>query len=64
MNSAAPELAAFKYLYPYLVKGGVIIFDDYGQPGHENQKSALDEFCVQIDKYIFPLPTGQGLFIK
>ena len=64
MNSAKPEVEALDYFFPIMVKGGVVVFDDYGQPGHEKQKKALDEYCKQHGKLIYTIPTGQGLLIK
>ena len=37
-----PTLHALKYLYPKLVKGGVLILDDYGH--WEGCKAAVDEY--------------------
>lgn len=64
MNSALPEMMAIKYFWPKLESGGIILFDDYGRPGHENQKKVADDFALSVNAKILSLPTGQGLMIK
>jgi len=64
MNCVLPERAALEYFWDKLVKGGIIILDDYGFPGHLEQKQAHDDFCAKRGILILPLPTGQGLIIK
>jgi len=64
MNSALPEKEAIKYFWPKLESGGIILFDDYGRPGHENQKKVADDFALSVNAKILSLPTGQGLMIK
>ncbi|MFT4031413.1 MAG: TylF/MycF/NovP-related O-methyltransferase [Siphonobacter sp.] len=64
MNSAAPEKAALEYFWPRLVKGGVLILDDYGFRGYEHQKQTHDAFAKSVDHTIFTSPTGQGILIK
>ncbi len=39
-----PTLAALKVLYPLVVSGGVIAFDEYGIPPWEGESKAVDEF--------------------
>ena len=38
----APTLAAFRYFFPRLEQGGMIVTDDYNWPGG---RKAVDEFC-------------------
>lgn len=64
MNASYPEKKALEYIYPRLKDGGVIIFDDYGHAGHEEQRVVLDEVVKKFDRVIICLPTGQGLLIK
>lgn len=64
MNCAAPEKAALEYFWPRLVSGGVILLDDYGWRGYENQKRVHDDFARSVGHEVLPLPTGQGLIIK
>lgn len=64
MNCAIPEIAAMEYFWDKLVKGAIIVLDDYGHSGHEEQKSAFDDFAKRKNVGILCLPTGQGLIIK
>lgn len=61
MNAVAPELAAIDYFWPKLLKGAVVVLDDYNNIGHEPQKKGFDDFCRQKGKQVLSLPTGQGL---
>jgi O-methyltransferase len=64
MNHPAPEAGALKRVLPHLVKGGFIIFDDYGWWGYSAQKIALDRIAKSFEQEILELPTGQALLIK
>ena len=64
MNNAIPEIEAVKFFWDKLVKGGMIILDDYGHAGHEAQKNAFDKLSHDLSFNILALPTGQGLIIK
>lgn len=47
-----------------MVKGGVIVFDDFTQPGHELQQRSHFDFAARNGFEILALPTGQGMAIK
>lgn len=64
MNCAAPELAALEFFWPKMISSGIIILDDYGFSGHEEQKRVADGFAESQGIKILSLPTGQGLLIK
>ena len=64
MNCALPEVEALKYFWPKLVVSAIVVLDDYGWPGCENQKSAIDNFTSSIGVKVLSLPTGQGVLIK
>lgn len=64
MNVMEPEIAAANYFWNKIVKGGVIMLDDYGFAPHVNQKIAFDEFAKSKEVEILSLPTGQGVIIK
>lgn len=64
LNCAPPEIAAFKYFWPKIVLGGVILLDDYAYIGYESQKHAMDAVTAEVGVKIASLPTGQGLIIK
>src|SRR4030095_6351956 len=45
MNAVALEIAAINFFWDKLVKGAVVILDDYGFSKHIHQKKAFDEFA-------------------
>lgn len=51
-----PTVIGLKYLYEHVVKGGIIIFDDYGIAG---ETCAVDEFMKEKDVSIKRLPISQ-----
>jgi len=64
MNAAVPEVAALEFFWPKIVSGGILILDDYGFPGHQEQLDAHNAFASRNDFSILSLPTGQGFAIK
>jgi O-methyltransferase len=64
MNVAAAEMAAADFLWPRLVRGGLLLLDDYGWAAHVNQKKAWDAFAAKQGVMVLALPTGQGLIMK
>jgi predicted O-methyltransferase YrrM len=64
MNIAAPERAALEHFWPKLVRGGVIVLDDYGWAAYSEQKASMDEFAAAHGIQVCCLPTGQGLIVK
>jgi O-methyltransferase len=64
MNLAAPEKAALDYFWPKMVPGAIVVLDDYGFQGHEEQRIMADAFAASKGTKILSLPTGQGLLLK
>jgi len=64
MNSAIPEIAAAEYFWEKMVKGGIVLLDDYSYSGYLPQKNAFDKFAKSRKVEILQLPTGQGIIIK
>ena len=62
-----PTKIALEYLYPKVVRGGVVILDEYGMEGFPGESAALDEYFVDkrpiIKKFPF-ISTPGGYFIK
>ena len=53
------------FFYERMVKGGIMIFDDYGFPGYCNsEKKAVDEFFSDKPEIPITLRSGQCLVIK
>jgi len=56
--------AACELLYPWLVPGGVMIFDDYGFPDCPGAKRAVDEWAMSTGLPVHLPGTGQCLIYK
>lgn len=52
------------YIYPRLVPGGYLIFDDYGFPSCVSARRAVDEAFASLPEVPLCLPTGQCLVMK
>jgi hypothetical protein len=64
LNNSTAEIGALEALYDRTSPGGIIVFDDFGWSAAEAQYQAEIEWFRSRDLAIFPLPTGQGLFVK
>lgn len=64
MNNAEAERGALEMLWGRLATGGMVVFDDYGWTGYQDQKEAADLFSADHGLSILELPTGQGLLLK
>tara|TARA_B100001741_G_scaffold294219_1_gene276405 strand:- start:183 stop:803 length:621 start_codon:yes stop_codon:yes gene_type:complete len=64
LNDASSELSVLEKIFEKVVSGGIIILDDYGHQGYEEQYKKEKEFFAQKNHSIVELPTGQGLVIK
>lgn len=53
-----------EFLYPRMVSGGIVMFDDYGFISCPGAKKAVDEFFMQKKEKPFYLPSGQCMVIK
>ena len=47
---------SIEFIYPRLAKGGVIVFDDYGQPSCPGAREAIDDYFASQNSV--PLPIG------
>lgn len=62
LNSAIPTKETLEFFFPKLIKGGIILFDDYGWDGYEDTKQIIDEFFSKKSGMILKLPTGQAIY--
>lgn len=53
-----------EFFYPRMVKGGIMVFDDYGSLSCPGAKTAIDEFFVNKPEYPCYLPMGESLVVK
>jgi hypothetical protein len=56
-----PTLAALEYFYPRMVKGGVLVCDDYSWPG---ARKAIEDFCARYRVAFEATPHGQAVLRK
>ena len=59
-----PTKDAIEFFYPRMVKGGVIVCDDYGFDTCPGATKAMDEFFDSKVESVIHLTTGTGLVIK
>jgi O-methyltransferase len=53
-----------RFFYPRVIRGGLIIFDDYGFLSCPGVKKAVDEFFLDKPEEPIYLPTGQCMAIR
>lgn len=53
-----------EFIYPRLVAGGFMVFDDYGFPSCAGARKAVDEYFAQRPEVPLILPTGQAVVFK
>jgi O-methyltransferase len=63
MNGGDAELAALKVLYPRMVKGGIIYFDDYGWK-YPYLREVVDGYFYDKPEKLIHFPGGNSLIIK
>ena len=64
LNNSAAEVGALDVLYERISPGGVIVFDDFCWATSHSQYDAEMAWFGARGLTVFPLPTGQGLFVK
>jgi hypothetical protein len=63
LNSAVAEAEALSALHPKLQKGALVLFDDYGGFGADDQAEIHEAFASKMGSRLLTLPTGQALYI-
>jgi hypothetical protein len=64
LNLYEPIRDAVAFFWPRLLAPGLMLFDDYGFPGSQGARQAVDEFARGQGLHPVYLPTGQGLLLK
>lgn len=59
-----PTLASLEYFYPRMVKGGVILCDDYGSRLFPGARKAWESYCEAKGIAFVTLDTGQSVIIR
>ena len=58
------HMDCLSFIYPRIVKAGIILFDDMGDPGCPGARDAIESFFEPKDEYPVFLHSGQGVFMK
>lgn len=53
-----------EFIYPRLVPGGILLFDDYGIAACPGARKAVDEYFADKPEIPVVLPTGQAMVIR
>lgn len=53
-----------EFIYPRTMRGGIILFDDYGIAACPGARQAVDEFFRDKPEYPLVLHTGQAIVIR
>lgn len=64
LNSVNAEMAVINDIWNKIVPGGLIVLDDFGFPGFEEQREAWLAFAAGHDRMILSVPTGQGILAR
>ena len=64
LNITAAEMQTIEAIWDRITPGGIIVLDDYGSTGHEEQKEAWNDFAKRNDRLILAMPTGQGILMR
>ena len=64
LNASQPSKVAMEYVWPRLVTGGVIVFDDYGWDDYVSQRLVIDAFCADNAAPVVQFPTGTAMTTK
>lgn len=56
-----PIIDSLRFFYPRMIKGGIIIIDDYGFLDWPGAKKATEEFMQEVSSDLIRLPTGQAI---
>ena len=64
LNDAKTEIKLLEMVFEKVTAGGIIILDDYGHKGYEEQYKKEKLFFEKNFHSVAELPTGQGLLIK
>jgi len=59
-----PTIDSLKFFYPRMIKGGIIVLDDYGFVNCPGAYEGVEKFMSDKIETILHLPTGQGVIIK
>ena len=56
-------LQSFNYIYPFMVKSGIVLVDDYATQGLEGVTKAVEEIKSNYDVSLFHMFNGQAMIV-
>ncbi|MGA0136094.1 MAG: hypothetical protein ACO3KZ_06335, partial [Ilumatobacteraceae bacterium] len=62
LNFAPTEETVLRQLWPLVSKGGVVLLDDYGQTGPQNE--TMTRLAQELGVEILTTGSAQGIIIK
>lgn len=64
LNITSAEIGVIEAIWDRITPGGIVVLDDYGLAGHDEQNAAWNDFAARADRTIMALPTGQGILMR
>lgn len=64
LNITSAEMGTIEAIWDRITPGGIVVLDDYGLSGHEEQNAAWNDFAARKGRMIMGLPTGQGILMR
>jgi O-methyltransferase len=64
LNNAEAEAHVMPHVYERMLRGGIIVFDDYGFARYRDSALVHQKFLENKLERILELPTGQGMMVK
>jgi len=64
LNATNATISTLEFFFNKLVRGGVILFDDYGSTGHSDTKKITDSFFADKPGMLMQIPTGQAIYFR
>lgn len=64
LNSSMPTIASLDFFWDRLLRGGLVLLDDFAWPGYEDTRIEVEKWCQDRGLDILQFPTGQALITK
>jgi O-methyltransferase len=64
INTASATSASLEFFYDRLVKGAVVVFDDYGWEKYSALRERINSFAAAHAVLVLPLRCGTGILVK
>lgn len=66
LNAMAPSKVSLEFAYERMIRGGILVLDDYGyeRDEYEDLRTMIDMFFEDLPERVIALPTGQAFVVK